>query len=152
MRVLALLLLAACAKDPARQPPPPPPAVVVAPVAPAAPVVPACSELELRQCSTDVQTAAGDPALTLALTNTATQGTDPGETFTEPYWDCDVLVVGLGHSMRVTHHRDDVRVALAPGSYIVRLDGCFGCRADVPIAITRDHAVVLRATCHDQGK
>jgi len=152
VRRLVLLLLAACAKEPAKQPPPPPPPPPPA-VAPAAtPSVPACSELELRQCSTDVQTADGDPGLTLALTNTATQGTDPGETFTEPYWDCDVLVSAPGKVVRATHHRDDLHVALEPGAYVVRLDGCFGCRADVPIAITRGHAVTLRATCHDQGK
>lgn len=150
MRRIALLMLAACAKEPTKQPPPPP-AVVVAPAAPAAPAVPACSELELRQCATDVQTADGDAGLTLALTNTATQGTDPGETFAEPYWDCDVFVIGPGKVVRETHHRDDLHVALAPGPYVVRLDGCFGCRADVPIAITRGHAVTLRASCHDQG-
>ena len=148
MRWLVPCLLVACAKQPDKKPPPPAPAV--AQVTP--PRAPPCAELELRQCTTDVQTIDGEPSLTLALTNTATQGTDPGETFTEPYWDCDVFVISPGKVIRGTHHRDDLFVDLAPGPYVIRLDGCFGCRADVPIAITRGHAVIVRASCHDQGK
>ena len=143
-------LLAACAMEPEKKPPPPPPPPVVAPAP--APAVPACSDLELRECSADVQTRDTGPALTLAMTESATQGIDPGETFDEPYWDCDVYVISPRRVVRATHHRDDLHLDLAPGPYLVRFDACFGCRKDVPITIARGHAVVVNARCHSQGK
>jgi len=146
-----LVLLAACAKQPDRAPPPPPPDPEVAPAPAPGPAVPACEEPSLRECSADVEMLDAGPSLTLKLTESATQGTDPGKTFDEPYWDCDVFVIGVGRFVEATHHRDDLHVELAPGRYVVWLDSCFGCRKNVPITITRGHSALVNARCHVTG-
>jgi len=143
-----VLLLSACAMEPDKKPPPPPPVVrVIAPV----PAVPVCDDQSMQECAVAVETVGQGPALTVTMTSTFTQGVDPGETITEPYWDCDVYVIGAGTVVHATHHQGDLHFDLAPGPYVVRFDSCFGCRKDAALAVTRGRAAVVHASCHGTG-
>jgi hypothetical protein len=147
VRALVLLVPAACAKEPAKKPPPPPPAVEIAP----APAIPACDDASLQACTVAVETLDHGAGLTVTMTETATQGTDPGETFAEPYWDCDVYVIGAAKVVHATHHDRDLHFDLAPGPYVVRFDSCFSCRKDATLTVTRGSASVVHASCHITG-
>jgi hypothetical protein len=111
-----------------------------------------CPEQALRECSADARSFEGSPPLTVKLSQSVTQGIANGKTFEEPYWDCDVLVIGGGKTRKLTHHADDLKLELEPGSYVVRLDACFGCAKDVPVTIAKGKATVVQASCHTQGK
>ncbi len=111
-----------------------------------------CPEQALRECRADVRTNDGSPALTLTMSQSVTQGIANGKTFDEPYWDCEVLVIGGGKTRKAQHHADDLKFDLKPGAYVVRLDSCFGCAKDVPVTIAKGKATVVQASCHTQGK
>ena len=113
---------------------------------------PACKAEGPRECSADVRTIDAGSGLTLTMGQSFTQGIANGKTLGEPEWDCDVLVIGGGKTRKATHHADDLHWALKPGSYVVRLDACFGCAQDVPVTIAKDKTTVLSARCHTQGK
>ena len=111
-----------------------------------------CPEQSLRECRADVRTVDKGAGLTVTMSQSVTQGIANGETFAEPYWDCDVLVIGGGKTRKATHHADDLHFDLKPGRYVVRFDSCFGCAQDVPVTMTKGKAAVVQASCHTQGK
>lgn len=111
-----------------------------------------CQQQAPRECSADVRTVDKGSGLTVTMSQSVTQGIANGKTFSEPYWDCDVLVIGGGKTRKTPHHADDLHFDLGPGSYVVRLDSCFGCAKDVPVTIAKGKATVLSAGCHTQGK
>jgi hypothetical protein len=112
----------------------------------------ACPASSLHQCGAAVSTVDKGSGLTVTMSQSMTQGRANGETFTEPYWDCDVLVIGGGKTRKATHHADDLHFALKPGKYVVRLDACFGCAMDVPVTLAKGKASIVQASCHTQGK
>jgi len=111
-----------------------------------------CPERALHECTARAQSFDGSPPLTVKMSQSVTQGIANGKTFSEPYWDCDVLVIGGGKTRKATHHADDLKFDLKPGRYVVRLDSCFGCAQDVSVTIAKDKATVVQASCHTQGK
>ncbi|MBV8759832.1 MAG: hypothetical protein JO257_21260 [Deltaproteobacteria bacterium] len=111
-----------------------------------------CPEESLRDCGADAQSFDGSPPLTVKLSESVTQGIRNGKTFSETYWDCDVLVIGAARKLTQAHHHDDLTFDLEPGRYLVRLDRCFGCAKDVPVTIANGKATVVQGGCHTQGK
>ena len=111
-----------------------------------------CKDEGPRECHADVRTVDSGSGLTVTMAQSITQGIANGKTFGEPYWDCDVLVIGGGKTRKATHHADDLHWSLKPGSYVVRLDACFGCAKDVAVTIAKGKTTVVSAGCHTQGK
>ena len=89
-----------------------------------------CPDQALHECHAGVRTLDTGSGLTVTMS----QSPSCSAAFSEPYWDCDVLVIGGGKTRKATHHADDLHWALKPGSYVVRLDACFGCAKDVPVS------------------
>ena len=113
---------------------------------------PACEEPSLRTCSADVRLVQDGPPLTVHLGQSVTQGIANGRTIAETEWECEVSVIGRGKVIKAQHHADDLHFNLKPGSYVVRLDACFGCARDVPVTIAKGKPVLVQAGCHTQAK
>lgn len=113
---------------------------------------PACAQPALRECSAGARTLEEGPPLTLTMGQSVTQGIANGKTIGETEWDCEVQIIGRGKTIKAQHHSDDLHFNLEPGSYVVRLDSCFGCAMDVPVTIAKRKATVVEARCHTQGK
>lgn len=113
---------------------------------------PACEQPALHECTAGARAADEGPPLTLTMARSVTQGIANGRTIASTEWDCEVQIIGRGKTVKAQHHSDDLHFNLRPGSYVVRLDACFGCAMDVPVTIAKGKATVVEARCHTQGK